>query len=30
MKRIQSKDHRIEPYEINITLLPCFGDKTYI
>ena len=30
MKRIQSKDHRIEPYEINIISLPCFGDKTYI
>ena len=29
MNRIQSKDHKIGAYEINISL-PCFDDKIYI
>ena len=28
--RIQSKNHRIGTYEINIISLPCFNDKVYI
>ena len=33
MKKIQSKDHRIETletYEINMISLSCFDDKIYI
>ena len=30
MNRIQSKDHRIETYEINKTSLSCFDDKIYV
>ena len=30
MNRIQSKDHRIETYEINKNFLSCFDDKIYI
>ena len=30
MNRIQSKDYRIETYEINKTSLPWFDDKIYI
>ena len=30
MNRIQSKDHRIETYEINKISLSCFDDKIYI
>ena len=30
MNRIQSKDQRTEPYEINKISLSCFDDKTYI
>ena len=30
MNRIQSKDHRIETYEINKISLPCFDDNIYI
>ena len=30
MNRIQSKDHRIETYEINKISLPCFDDKIFI
>ena len=30
MIRIQSKDHRIETYEIIKTSLSCFDDKMYI
>ena len=30
MNRIQSKDHRIETYEINKISLFCFDDKIYI
>ena len=30
MNRIQSKDHRIGPYEINKVSLSCFDDKIYI
>ena len=30
MNRIQSKDHRIQTYEINKISLSCFDDKTYI
>ena len=30
MNRIQSKDHRIEAYEINKILWSCFVDKIYI
>ena len=30
MKRIQSKDHRIETDKINKISLPCFDDKIYI
>ena len=29
MNRIQSKDHRIETYEINKISLSCFDDKIY-
>ena len=29
MNRIQSKDHRIETYEINKISLPCFDDNIY-
>ena len=30
VNRIQTKCHRIRTYEINITSLSCFDDKTYI
>ena len=30
MNRNQSKDHRIENYEINKIFLSCFDDKLYI
>ena len=30
MNRIQSKDHRIETYEINKISLSCFDDKIYV
>ena len=30
MNRIQSKDHKIETYEINKIALFCFDNKTYI
>ena len=30
MNRIQSKDHKIETYEISKISLPCFDDKIYI
>ena len=30
MNRIQSKDHRIQAYEINKTSFSCFDDKIYI
>ena len=30
INRIQSKDHRIETYQINKTSLSCFDDKIYI
>ena len=30
MKRIQSKKHKIETYEINKTSLSCFGDKRFV
>ena len=30
MNRIQSKDHRIETYEINKISLSCFDEKIYI
>ena len=30
MNRIQSKDHRVETYEINKISLSCFDDKIYI
>ena len=30
MNRIQSKDHRIETYEINKISLSCFDDKIYL
>ena len=30
MNRIESKDHRIETYEISTISLSCFDDKTYI
>ena len=30
MNRIQSKDHRMETYEINKIYLPCFDDKIHI
>ena len=29
MNRIQSKDHRIEPYKINKTSSSCFDDKIF-
>ena len=29
MKRIQSKDHKIRPYDINKISLSCFDDKVY-
>ena len=30
MKRIQSKKHKIETYEINKISLSCFGDKRFV
>ena len=30
INRIQSKDHRIETFEIHKISLPCFDDKIYI
>ena len=30
MNRIQIKDHKIGPYELNDISLPCFDDKIYI
>ena len=30
MKRIQSKKHKIETYEINKISLPCFDDKRFV
>ena len=30
MNRIQSKDHRMETYEISKISLSCFDDKIYI
>ena len=30
MNRIQSKDHRIETYEINKISLSCFDNKIYV
>ena len=30
MNKIQTKDHKIETYEINKTSLSCFDDKIYI
>ena len=30
MNRIQSKDHRIETYQIKKISSPCFDDKIYI
>ena len=30
VNRIQSKDHKIETYEIDKISLPCFDDKIYI
>ena len=30
MKRIQSKKHKLETYEINKISLPCFDDKRYV
>ena len=30
MNSIQSKDHKIRPYEINKISLSCFDDKIYI
>ena len=30
MNRIQSKNHKIGTYEINMISLSCFGDKIYI
>ena len=30
MKRIQSKKHKLETYEVNKISLPCFDDKRYV
>ena len=30
MKRIQSKEHKLGTYKINVTSLSCFDDKRYV